>query len=85
MFGTTFVLNCEFSYLKSIHTAGRLFDWTSEVKVVVAKMIGRCFNLVFGQSASIENYIEVNWLSSSHSSFVRDQEEIENPITLVFN
>ena len=48
-------------------------------------MVGRSFDLFFVHHTRIVDDIEMNWLSCSNSSFVRDQVEIKESITLIFN
>ena len=71
--------------LVSIHAHHGNLDWTSEVEIVVAEMIGRSLKLLLVHSCGvIDRSIEYR-LSSGDRGLMRNQVEIEKLVTLVLN
>jgi len=66
------VVNGEVSQLLCIHAWCRDLNWASEVKVVVAQMVGRCLNLILSQASGVVDNLVMNWLSRGNSCLVRD-------------
>ena len=71
--------------LVSIHAHHGNLDWTSEVEIVVAEMIGRSLKLLLVHASGVINRSIEYWLSSGDSGLMRNEVEIKKLVTLVLN
>lgn len=73
------------SDLVGIHADHGYLDGTGEVEVVVAQVIGARLEVILVKLRRVVGNLEQDWLSCSDACFVRDQVEIKDLVTLIFN
>ena len=68
-----------------IHADHGDLDGTYDVKVVVAKVVSRSFEVILVEGTGIVYYFVQDWLSCTRGDRMRYQDEIEYIIALLFN
>lgn len=65
------------SFFASIHYSPRHLDWSHEVEIVVAKLVGKLLDLRSREVGLVLNYVEMNWTRSCDCRLIRYHEIIE--------
>ena len=80
-----YILVAVVAHFVSVHADHGDLDWTCEIEVIEAQMIGCLLDLNLCQATCIVTHAKEDWASSRNCGVVRNKEEVKYIVTLLFN